>query len=233
MRAVAARPLGGLRGPGGGGGAALGRLGRGVVHRRAAGPVAGRADRRPGLHGRGWHRAAGAGRGGGPGRDGWTGAARGRAAAGRGRDRGRRDRSAGAAEQPVHRRRARVRRCRSRPRASPSTRCATSPSRSPSRRCSPWPGRSRWPWLGVVVLLGEPRLPRFGARYSTGAARPAELDPDRAAWQDLDAGRDPTTDPDSTLDPSLDPSPDRPRRRSPSRRARGHGLAWFRRHICS
>ncbi len=64
--------------------------------------------------------------------------------------------------------------------------------------------------VGVVVLLGEPRLPRFGARYSTGAARRAELDPDRAAWQDLDAGRDPTTDPDSTLDPSLDPTPDRP-----------------------
>lgn len=69
--------------------------------------------------------------------------------------------------------------------------------------------------VGVVVALHERRLPRFGARYATaradeGAARPAPLDPDRAAWQDLDAGRDPT-DPDAT--PSTDgehTGPDQP-----------------------
>ncbi|MHA6783820.1 Trp biosynthesis-associated membrane protein [Pseudonocardia saturnea] len=51
--------------------------------------------------------------------------------------------------------------------------------------------------VGLVVLVRERRLPRLGARYAAGrvgdgAARPAPTDPDRAAWQDLDAGRDPT-----------------------------------------
>ncbi len=48
---------------------------------------------------------------------------------------------------------------------------------------------------GVFVLLREPRLARLGARYAAPGARPVEVDPDRAAWQDLDAGRDPTADP--------------------------------------
>lgn len=48
---------------------------------------------------------------------------------------------------------------------------------------------------GVVVLVREPRLPRFGARYAAPGQRRVEVDPDRAAWQDLDAGRDPTADP--------------------------------------
>lgn len=46
--------------------------------------------------------------------------------------------------------------------------------------------------VGVVVAVREPRLPRFGARYAAPGARPVEVDPDRAAWRDLDAGRDPT-----------------------------------------
>lgn len=60
--------------------------------------------------------------------------------------------------------------------------------------------------VGVAVLLREPRMPRLGSRYAAGrtgdAARPVPADPDRAAWQDLDAGLDPTdpgpeqTDPD-------------------------------------
>lgn len=49
---------------------------------------------------------------------------------------------------------------------------------------------------GIGLIAAERRLPRFGARY---AARPVEraalADPDRAAWDALDAGRDPTADP--------------------------------------
>lgn len=48
--------------------------------------------------------------------------------------------------------------------------------------------------VGVVVVLREPRLSRLGARYAAPGKRPVEIDPDRAAWQDLDAGRDPTAD---------------------------------------
>lgn len=46
--------------------------------------------------------------------------------------------------------------------------------------------------VGMVVAVRERRLPRFGARFAAPGARPVEVDPDRAAWQDLDAGRDPT-----------------------------------------
>jgi hypothetical protein len=49
--------------------------------------------------------------------------------------------------------------------------------------------------VGVVVLVRERRLPRFGARYAAPGERRVEHDPDRAAWQDLDEGRDPTVDP--------------------------------------
>ncbi len=45
--------------------------------------------------------------------------------------------------------------------------------------------------VGVVVVVRERRLPRFGARYAAPGKRPPP-DPDRAVWQDLDAGRDPT-----------------------------------------
>jgi len=47
---------------------------------------------------------------------------------------------------------------------------------------------------GVALVVADRRLPRLGARY---AARPAHepTDPDRAAWDALDAGRDPTADP--------------------------------------
>lgn len=50
--------------------------------------------------------------------------------------------------------------------------------------------------VGAVVLVRERRLPRLGARYAAPGARPAPTDPDRAAWQELDAGRDPTAGPD-------------------------------------
>ncbi|MGH3612475.1 MAG: Trp biosynthesis-associated membrane protein [Pseudonocardia sp.] len=42
------------------------------------------------------------------------------------------------------------------------------------------------------LLLAERGLPRFGARYAARGSRPAVTDPARAAWDDLDAGRDPT-----------------------------------------
>ncbi|HYH30691.1 MAG TPA: Trp biosynthesis-associated membrane protein [Pseudonocardia sp.] len=60
--------------------------------------------------------------------------------------------------------------------------------------------------VGVLVLVRERRLPRFGARYAAPAERRAERDPDRAAWQELDAGRDPTADPDA--EPRGDPGDD-------------------------
>jgi uncharacterized membrane protein (TIGR02234 family) len=59
---------------------------------------------------------------------------------------------------------------------------------------------------GIMLAAGERRLPRLGARYAArpagrAVAGPAETagvradsDPDRAAWDALDAGRDPTTD---------------------------------------
>jgi uncharacterized membrane protein (TIGR02234 family) len=49
--------------------------------------------------------------------------------------------------------------------------------------------------VGVLVLVRERRLPRLGARYAAAGERRAERDPDRAAWQDLDEGRDPTVAP--------------------------------------
>jgi hypothetical protein len=46
---------------------------------------------------------------------------------------------------------------------------------------------------GVALVVADRRLPRLGTRYS---ARPARepTDPDRAAWDALDAGLDPTAD---------------------------------------
>ena len=49
--------------------------------------------------------------------------------------------------------------------------------------------------VGVLVLVRERRLPRLGARYAAPGERRVERDPDRAAWQELDEGRDPTVDP--------------------------------------
>lgn len=49
--------------------------------------------------------------------------------------------------------------------------------------------------VGLFVLLSEPRLAHLGARYGTPRTPQAELDPDRAAWRELDAGGDPTVDP--------------------------------------
>jgi hypothetical protein len=46
---------------------------------------------------------------------------------------------------------------------------------------------------GVLVAAREPGLARFGARYARAGASPA--DPDRAAWDALDEGRDPTVRP--------------------------------------
>ena len=43
---------------------------------------------------------------------------------------------------------------------------------------------------GGLVAVREPVLARFGARYARAGAPPA--DPDRAAWEALDEGRDPT-----------------------------------------
>jgi hypothetical protein len=49
--------------------------------------------------------------------------------------------------------------------------------------------------VGLFVLLREPRLARLGARYDRAGSAGRALDPDRAAWRELDAGRDPTVDP--------------------------------------
>jgi len=57
--------------------------------------------------------------------------------------------------------------------------------------------------VGVFVMVREPRLSRLGARYAAPGKRPVEIDPDRAAWQDLDAGRDPTGTP--PVDPANGP----------------------------
>ncbi|HWM57858.1 MAG TPA: Trp biosynthesis-associated membrane protein [Pseudonocardia sp.] len=65
--------------------------------------------------------------------------------------------------------------------------------------------------VGAFVALREPRLARLGARYDRDDARRVELDPDRAAWQQLDAGRDPTADPafDAAVDQGEDPCDDK------------------------
>jgi|GEM_PF-1470375 len=54
--------------------------------------------------------------------------------------------------------------------------------------------------IGLVVLVAEPRLARLGTRYANPARPRVEADPDRAAWRDLDAGRDPTERRDRTAD---------------------------------
>jgi uncharacterized membrane protein (TIGR02234 family) len=68
---------------------------------------------------------------------------------------------------------------------------------------------------GAVLVVRERGLPRFGARY---AARPADptvepvtVDPDRATWDALDAGRDPTADPPVDPTAAVPPATDRDR----------------------
>lgn len=60
---------------------------------------------------------------------------------------------------------------------------------------------------GAALLVGERRLPRFGARYAA-RAQPAAVsaagDPDRATWDALDAGRDPTVEPAGDTSPVVD-----------------------------
>jgi len=48
---------------------------------------------------------------------------------------------------------------------------------------------------GVALVVADRRLPRLGARYAARPAHHEPTDPDRAAWDALDAGRDPTADP--------------------------------------
>jgi hypothetical protein len=48
---------------------------------------------------------------------------------------------------------------------------------------------------GVLVVLRERRLPKLGARYAAAGDRRVPRDPDRAAWEALDAGEDPTAGP--------------------------------------
>jgi hypothetical protein len=57
---------------------------------------------------------------------------------------------------------------------------------------------------GLAVVVRERRLPRLGARYAAPGERRVDQDPDRAAWDELDEGRDPTLDPPA--DPSSGPS---------------------------
>ncbi|MEQ3552317.1 Trp biosynthesis-associated membrane protein [Pseudonocardia nematodicida] len=64
-----------------------------------------------------------------------------------------------------------------------------------------------WPWLAVaggvlavaasvLLVVREPRLPKLGSRYAAPGAQAAPpSDPDRAAWERLDAGGDPTVGP--------------------------------------
>lgn len=45
---------------------------------------------------------------------------------------------------------------------------------------------------GMTLLVAERGLPRLGRRYSAPGAGSSVADPDRAVWNELDAGRDPT-----------------------------------------
>ena len=62
--------------------------------------------------------------------------------------------------------------------------------------------------VGMFVLVRDSRLAYLGARYGSRPARRAEPDPDRVAWHELDAGRDPTVD----LTPIQQDGPDDSRR---------------------
>jgi uncharacterized membrane protein (TIGR02234 family) len=69
------------------------------------------------------------------------------------------------------------------------------------------------PWLGVlggllvlaagvVLVVADRSLPRMGARYEAPGAEKSVVDPDRAAWDALDEGRDPTVDPGNLPGPA-------------------------------
>lgn len=53
---------------------------------------------------------------------------------------------------------------------------------------------------GVLLVVRERRMARLGARYAAPGSATAPSDPDRAAWEQLDDGADPTVGPAS--DPS-------------------------------
>lgn len=57
---------------------------------------------------------------------------------------------------------------------------------------------------GIWVSVRERELPRFGARFSVGHDRPRQPDEDRAWWDALDGGSDPTAATDSEFDPAND-----------------------------
>jgi uncharacterized membrane protein (TIGR02234 family) len=55
---------------------------------------------------------------------------------------------------------------------------------------------------GVVLVVADRSLPRMGARYAAPGAEKSVVDPDRAAWDALDEGRDPTVDPGNVPGPA-------------------------------
>jgi hypothetical protein len=74
------------------------------------------------------------------------------------------------------------------------------------------------PWAAVAAGLAmvaaglwlssrERELPRFGARFSVGHDRPHQPDQDRAWWDALDGGSDPTVADDRPNDAGTDPRP--------------------------
>lgn len=60
---------------------------------------------------------------------------------------------------------------------------------------------------GGWVMLRERDLPRFGARFSVGHDRPRQPDQDRAWWDALDSGEDPTVANDRSNEAGCDPRP--------------------------
>ncbi|GAA4784751.1 hypothetical protein GCM10023200_18100 [Actinomycetospora chlora] len=61
---------------------------------------------------------------------------------------------------------------------------------------------------GLLTVRWAAVLPRMGARYDApGERRPAPADPDRALWEALDEGSDPTAGPEPGPGPHRDPDP--------------------------
>ncbi|TCK24974.1 Trp biosynthesis-associated membrane protein [Pseudonocardia endophytica] len=73
---------------------------------------------------------------------------------------------------------------------------------------------------GVLLVVKERRMARLGARYAAPGSATTPSDPDRAAWEQLDDGDDPTVDrmADPDVDHPVGPAAD------PSREGRGHDL---------
>lgn len=61
--------------------------------------------------------------------------------------------------------------------------------------------------VGVWVMSRERGLPRFGARFSVGHDRPRQPDQDRAWWDALDSGDDPTVPAEHPNEAGTDPRP--------------------------